>query len=136
MTTAMSSFDVHKPEHLKLDGNLAENWRVFKQNYEIFSIATELENKKEQQRIGIFLNLCGPEIIEIFNNLGLSAEDKKKYNAVVAAVERYCIPKKNEVYETFKFNKRNKRRVNHLIHFFWICVSWLNHVSTRMKTEC
>ena len=54
MTTTMSSFDVHKPEPLKLDGNSVENWRVFKQNYEIFSTATELEIRKEQQQIGIF----------------------------------------------------------------------------------
>ena len=67
-----------------------------------------MENKKEQQQIGIFLNLCGPEIIEIFNTLGLSAEDKRKYNAVVATVEEYCTPKRNEVYETFKFNKRKQ----------------------------
>ena len=55
-----------------------------------------------------FLNLYGPEFIEIFNTLRLSEEDKKKYNVVVGAVEAYCTPKKNIAYEAFKFNRRKQ----------------------------
>lgn len=60
--TTTNSHHVLEPEFLKLNGNLSKNWHVFKQKYDIFGIVAELENKKEQKQIDIFLNLSCPEI--------------------------------------------------------------------------
>ena len=51
-----------------------------------FQLQPNWKSEKSSNRLEYFTNLCGPEIIEIFNTLALSAEDKKKYNAVVAVV--------------------------------------------------
>ncbi|XP_036347585.1 uncharacterized protein LOC118756963 [Rhagoletis pomonella] len=107
-SSTYGSLDVRRPDPLKFDGNVAEQWRVFKQNFDIYAIAIDLEERKEQQKVGIFLNACGPETIEIFNTFGLTVEQKKNYDAVFAAVENYCTPKKNEVYEAFRFNSRKQ----------------------------
>lgn len=37
---------VRKIEELKLEGNMAENWWVFNQNFEVFAKAIELKKKR------------------------------------------------------------------------------------------
>lgn len=98
------------PEPLKLDGNVAENWRVFKQNFDVYATAIELSKKAEPIQVAIFLNACGSDATETFETFDLDIDSKKKYAEVVKAFEAYCAPKKNEVYEAFKFNSRNQER--------------------------
>lgn len=104
-----NSIDARRPDPLVFDGNINENWRVFKQNFDIYAIAIELEERKESQQVGIFHNTCGSEAIEIFNTFNLTPEQKKKYNVVVQSIQDYCTPKKNEVYEAFRFNSRSQQ---------------------------
>ena len=42
---------IRKVEKLDFNGNVAENWRVFKQNYNIFETAIELDKKTEPVKI-------------------------------------------------------------------------------------
>lgn len=44
---SMDNRHIRVPEPLRLDGNVAENWRVFKQNFDIYAIAIELNKKSE-----------------------------------------------------------------------------------------
>lgn len=99
---------IKKVESLNLDGNIAENWRKFKQSFEIFTIAAELSEKSEAVRIGVFLNAIGPEAVEVFNSFNLSEENKKKYKEVIKAFDDFCKPKKNEVYESYIFHGRQQ----------------------------
>lgn len=96
--------------NLDLDGtNVAENWRIFKQNFDVFATAIELAKKPEEVRIGIFLNTIGPAALETYNTFGLSEAEAKKYDSVVKSFADFCQPKKNEVYETFIFHGRNQK---------------------------
>lgn len=106
--SVMENLQLRLPDPLKLDGNVAENWRVFKQNFDVFAIAKELDEKAEPVKIATFLNACGPEAIETFNTFELTDDQKKSYDEVVKAFKGYCEPKKNEAYEAFKFNSRNQ----------------------------
>lgn len=49
---------IRKVDLLNLDGNISENWRVFKQNFDIFAIAAELSKKTEAVRIAFFSECC------------------------------------------------------------------------------
>lgn len=52
-----------RPDPLVFDGNIAENWRVFKQEYDIFIKAAH-SNKPAKTKAFILLNLAGAEAIE------------------------------------------------------------------------
>lgn len=97
-----------KVEPLSLDGNVAEKWRIFKRDFEIFGTAIELSKKAESVKVAIFLNAIGSEAVDVFFSFGLSTEDAAKYDTVVKAFNDFCEPKTNEVYETYKFNNRNQ----------------------------
>lgn len=94
------------PVGLSLDGNVAENWRKFKQQFQIYMKASGSEKKESDVKVAIFLNAVGEEGIELFNTFDLSEGDQNDYDKVVNAFERHIAPKRNVVVERFIFNKR------------------------------
>lgn len=100
---------IRKVDPLNLQSaNLAESWRVFWQNYQIFATAAEVDKKPENVKIAIFLNATGPEAVEIYNSFNLTEDEKKKYDTVTQAFADFCKPKKNEVYESYVFHTRKQ----------------------------
>jgi hypothetical protein len=59
----MAEFCFHKPGPLIFDGNVAESWRRFVQEYEVF-IAAACSTKPKKTQAYILLNLSGGEAIE------------------------------------------------------------------------
>ena len=54
---------LRKPDALSLDGNVAENWRRFELEYDIY-IAAAFSDKPEKVKAMILLNLAGREAIK------------------------------------------------------------------------
>jgi hypothetical protein len=105
VTIAMDS--IKKVDNLILEGNLAENWRKFKQNFQIYLTAAGHNAKKDDIKIAIFLNAIGPEAIEVYNTFNLSDEEAKVYANVLNAFEIFCKPKKSSIiYARFMFTSR------------------------------
>lgn len=100
---------LNKIEKLKMDGNLAENWRRFKRYFDIFMRAGELMNKADEIKINTLLNCVGEEAIEVFDTFTLTEAQKESYDEVVKAFEEFCKPKKNTVYERFMFYQRKQK---------------------------
>jgi hypothetical protein len=96
-------------DDLSLDGNVAENWRRFKNSYMNFELAAGIIEKKAEQRIAIFLNAVGEDGRELFNTFSLSQEEKKDFDTVFQAFEDHCVPKTKVVYERYCFYKRDQR---------------------------
>lgn len=68
------------PSALSLDGNLKENFRRFKQQFEIYMSATGLSEKEDEVKTNTLLHVIGPDAIEIFQwtEAGDEADDNKK----------------------------------------------------------
>lgn len=52
--------EFNKPDHLRLEGNLEENFRRFRQEVNNYFTATETDAKDEKIKIARVLNLVGP----------------------------------------------------------------------------
>lgn len=102
-------FKPPKALDLSGSGNVADGWRKFKQNYNIYMTATGGVGKPEEVKAAILLNFIGEDAVEIFNTFGLSEEEKKNEKEILKAFENYCIPKKNVVYERYQFYKRDQK---------------------------
>lgn len=101
------------PSSLSLEGNLKENFRRFKQQFEIYMSATEIAAKEDEVKTSTLLHVIGPDAIEIFNTFqwtepGDNVDDKTKVDKVLAKFEKYCSPKKNVVFERHIFNTRKQ----------------------------
>ncbi len=108
---------VKKVNNLCLTGDLSENWRRFKQNYDIFEEAAGIKTQTENIRIASFLNTIGEEALELFNSFDMSVKDRKCYTKIQNAFEKHCTKKKRIVYERFKFFSRRQSESDSLKSF-------------------
>ena len=95
------------PEPLCFEGNIAENWRIWKQRFEIFMTATGTDAKIDEVKSATLLHFAGPEALEICNTFTWTEEgDKKKIDKILEKFEEYCTPRKNITWERHIFNTR------------------------------
>lgn len=84
------------PEPMSFEGNVSKNWKKWKQNLEIYFLATECSGKADGVKIAFLLHTIGEEAYEKYETFGLTPEQRRVYVEVIAAFETYCVPKKNE----------------------------------------
>lgn len=84
--------------------NLKEEWEMFEQGFDLFITATDSSDKPEPTRVAMFLSAIGAEARRVYNSFTFAAEaDKKKLDKVKDKFRDYCTPRKNEVFERYKF---------------------------------
>ncbi|XP_028443200.1 uncharacterized protein LOC114561391 [Perca flavescens] len=115
-----------RPDPVVFDGNVAENWRIFEQEYDIF-IAAAHSDKPAKTKAYILLNLAGPEAIERERSFVYAAEVRAPGGgdgAVVVPAEsrenpeclkrkfrEVCNPQQhNKSMERHKFHSRNQKQ--------------------------
>ncbi|XP_064641934.1 uncharacterized protein K02A2.6-like [Lineus longissimus] len=94
------------PKPLRVEGNTAENWRKWRQQFEWYRIATDLRSKGEDLQCAALLSSIGEEAVEIYTSFVFTDAEKDKYDPLVEKFEQYCTPKKNVTYERHVFNSR------------------------------
>ena len=65
----MAAHDFTKPGKLDFEGNVAENFRRFWQQLEIYMSSTgfDAEAVPKKKQVAIILNIAGEEAIKVFN---------------------------------------------------------------------
>ncbi|KAK9695995.1 hypothetical protein QE152_g32197 [Popillia japonica] len=92
---------------LNLQGNIKENWRIWKQKFEIYSTATELNKKDEKIQCAQLLYHMGEDAIEIYNSFTFAKEDLNKIEPLKKKFEEYFIPKKRRIKKRANQNNGN-----------------------------
>ncbi|KAJ8898211.1 hypothetical protein PR048_003571 [Dryococelus australis] len=87
---------VNLPAPLTFKDNVEAHCKTFKQNLEIYMIASGNNAKTDTVKIALLLNIVGQD------------KDRQKYAKVIQAFEEHTTPKKNEVYERYVFDQRNQ----------------------------
>ena len=99
------------PSMLNLEGNVADNWRKWKQQLQLYMEASgsmkklnkiEKIKKPEKERVAIFLHLIREETLEIYNTVSLSTMEKK-LNILFQKFEDYCNLRRNIIFQCHKF---------------------------------
>lgn len=92
------------PPPLVLSGNTGENWRRWIQRFNIYMTATGSDSKTEKVKIAILLHALGEEALEVYNSLSVELEgENETMQDIVTAMEKYCLPRKNIVFERHQF---------------------------------
>ena len=98
-----------KPNQVSFEGSVAENWKRFKQKFEIFVIASCNEKKSNKEKCCMLLNLAGEQAIGFFNTFTFEEGEKDDDPEVLMRkFEDYCNPKRNITYERHLFNTRGQ----------------------------
>ena len=99
------------PGHIDLhSGNVADRWRKWKNQFQVYFDACELSGKSKPTQKAIFLHAAGPEALEISETFTWNAnEDQTDYTLWIAKFDAYSEPRKNVVFERYEFWSRNQR---------------------------
>ena len=99
----MAGFRLPDPLNLH-EGNIAENFKKWKRETDVYLIASGAIDKEGPQQVAIIQHCGGSQLIETFQHLQFAAAaDKTDPEKVFQKIEEYCNPRKNEVLETFRF---------------------------------
>ncbi|XP_015759420.1 PREDICTED: uncharacterized protein LOC107338702 [Acropora digitifera] len=97
------------PSRLDTRGNIAENWKRWKQVWGSFEIASRLNQQENQVRVATFITCIGSDALEVYNSLPFeNDEDKMIMSKVLELMEKHCIGQTNVIYERYCFNNRNQ----------------------------
>ena len=102
------------PSKLELTGNLATNWKKFHRawnNYEIAARLKDPDNPHDNKslRTATLLTCIGSDALDVYDGLVFENEDQKKdIDIVLQKLHNYCIGETNEIYERYRFNKRDQ----------------------------
>ena len=95
------------PKALRLDArNLKESWETWIQDYELYAIASGLTEKSTNVQYATFLHVIGESARSVYKGFRFASEEARKDVASIRkAFSDYCTPKRNEVYERYRFNQ-------------------------------
>ena len=68
------------PDPLSLQGNLSENWRKWKQRFELYLIASGISDKDDVIQGATLLHIAGKEALELYNTFHLDNDGDKIKN--------------------------------------------------------
>ncbi|KAJ8405506.1 hypothetical protein AAFF_G00319790 [Aldrovandia affinis] len=71
--------NIRPPDELKLSGNVHENWKAFKQSFELYVLAIGLDEREERRRIALLLTVAGRAAVDVFNTFEFPEGDSGKY---------------------------------------------------------
>jgi len=101
--------DFHPPEKLSFDGDVAEQWKQWRQMFELYMDAKEATDKSDKVKIGMLLSAMGPDGVERYNTFHWvqappeAKEDKDKYDDVIKKFETELGGEKRIVFNRYKF---------------------------------
>ena len=87
------------------------------QRFERFRSASGFVDKDGTIQVNTLICCMGSEADEICSSFQLSDDNKKKFNVVNKKFDRYFIPKRNDIFERAKFNKRRQNEGESVDHF-------------------
>lgn len=104
----MADSGFNRPGQLSFEGNVAENWRQFALEYDVFMAAAH-SDKEDKIKAYILLNLAGLEAIEKEKSFTYAAgETKEDPKVLKKKFEELCKPKTNVTMERHAFNTRQQ----------------------------
>ncbi|XP_028415809.1 uncharacterized protein K02A2.6-like [Dendronephthya gigantea] len=99
--------NVPLPHNLSVKGNLAKNWKQWKQVWKAYETVTDLAKRDSSYRVATFITCIGSEALQIHMGLPFASdEEKNDITTVMKLWDDYCLGKTNVIYERYKFNNR------------------------------
>ena len=89
---------------MDLTGVLATNWEPFKDNWENYVIATELQKKPQKVVVATLISIMGQECYKIYKNLPLSDAERKSSSTIIEKLTAEFESKRNIIYERYLYN--------------------------------
>lgn len=101
--------EFNKPNTLNLNGNIAENFKTFREEVLIYFSATETEKKPKLVQVARLKNLLGSEALKLYKTLNPDEENDETVLSILNVLGEHCLPQKNEIVDIFNFFTRKQQ---------------------------
>ena len=92
------------PPQLSFEGNINENWKRWKQDLDLYLVATEKDKKPDKVKSSILLTCIGPKGREIYNTFIFEPKENcLVIQEIFKHFDDYCTPRKNITLLRHKF---------------------------------
>ena len=95
-----------QPSPLDLKGNIAENWKRFKQRFKLYNVASGMSKQDDKSQTSMLLHVIGDAALDLYNTFVFAEGESMKLEKVLDKFEEYCMPKRNITYERYRFFSR------------------------------
>ena len=98
------------PGKLVTTGNVADNWKVWKQMWGNYMVIAQLELKPPAYKVALFLHCIGVDALKIFNGFQFDTpDDRHDLAKIIQKFDEFTIGELNETFERYTFNSRNQQ---------------------------
>lgn len=97
------------PTPMQLTGNLADNWKRFKQRFNIYLAASGAGGDDDKLKASIFLHVIGEDALDIYNSFQQD-EANLTLTVLMAKFEEYFVPSQNVTFERYKFFSHDQKQ--------------------------
>ena len=91
-------------EKMDMDGNLRENWSLFKVSWTNYTDATRIDTKPAKVQVGTFLSIVGKECLKIIKKSAHERGGMCGHQLYHKKLSDYFEPKLNTTYKCYIFN--------------------------------
>ena len=89
--------------NLCLSGDIAENWKKWKQRWTLYALASGAAEKDESVQCAILLHIIGEGSLDIYNAFTFFQDEVNKIQPLIQNFDQYFVPKKNVTYQRYCF---------------------------------
>ena len=82
------AYPIPPSEKMDMDGDLRENWFLFKLSWTNYADATRIDTKPAKVPVGTFLSIIGKECLKIIKNLPMTEEERVDINSTIKKIIR------------------------------------------------
>ena len=102
----MSSTISNLPQPLKLTENAIQEWHLFKQRWDAYTILSNYNSLELNKKKAILITCLGDDALQIYYSFTI--DETTTIVQIFTMFENYIVGSTNDTYERFKFNKRSQ----------------------------
>lgn len=103
--TEVSRNFVRPPQALVIeqDKDMSAEWKLWKQQYQLFETASRLNKEGNEIRIATFLSIIGYDALRLYNSF--VQDEGENFETLLRKFDSHFVPKVNLTFERYKFHK-------------------------------
>lgn len=99
--------EFNKPAVLDVNGDIASNFATFKEEVQIYLVATETVKKSHEIQVARLKNLLGSEGLKLYKSL-TDNDNHETITSILDVLEKHCVPRQNITVNIYKLFSRKQ----------------------------
>ena len=104
----MATYQIPSPDQMNCNGDIATNWKTFRESYEDYIVATGLDQKDKIIQVATLKSFMGIECKKILKRLQLSEDEMKDPKTILDKLQDHFLPVRNILYERYVFHNTDQ----------------------------